>query len=64
MKKEFEKFKKNISIRAGVIKELLGTLWKYKLWWALPIIIIIFLITVFLIVVGYSGVGVFIYPLI
>ncbi len=61
---ELSKFKKLVAIRLAVFKELLGTLWKFKLWWALPIIIIIFLITALLLIAGYSGVGVFLYPLI
>lgn len=61
---ELSNLKKILSLRLSVIKELLSTLWSYKLWWAFPIIIVIFLITAFLLLVGYSGVGVFLYPLI
>jgi len=61
---ELNKFKKLVLIRWGVVKELFSTLWKFKLWWALPVIIILLLLTVFLLIVGYSGVGVFLYPLI
>jgi hypothetical protein len=64
MKEELGKFKSDTGVRIGVIRELFGTLWKYKLWWALPIIIIILLITIFLVIAGYSGIGVFLYPLI
>ena len=62
--KEVHKFKRLVIIRLGIVKEFIFTLWKYKMWWALPIIIIILLLTVFLLIVGYSGVGVIIYPLI
>lgn len=61
---ELKKFKNLILIRMGVVGELIKTLWKHKLWWALPIVLIILFLTMFLLVVGYSGVGVFLYPLI
>jgi hypothetical protein len=56
--------KDTIKLRLGIFGELLGMLWRNKLWWALPIVIIIFLLIGFLVIAGYSGVGVFIYPLI
>lgn len=59
-----ETAKSNLKLRLGIFGELLGTLWRNKLWWALPIVIIIFLLIGFLVIAGYSGVGVFIYPLI
>lgn len=62
--KETQNFKKLIELRLSVMKELFTALWEYKLWWAIPIIIIIFLVTALLLMAGYSGVGVFIYPLI
>lgn len=64
MKEELSKLKTTVKMRLGIFGELLGMLWRNKLWWALPIVIIIFLLTAFLLVAGYSGVGVFIYPLI
>ncbi len=50
-------------IRVSILQEFFKTLWKFKLWWALPIIFILVFLIIFLVVAGHTGVAAFIYPL-
>jgi len=59
MKKQIYK----IFIRFGILADFLKTLWKYKLWWSIPIIVIILLLMLLLLVAGHTGGAAFIYPL-
>jgi hypothetical protein len=51
------------STRIGIVGELLSFLWKRKLWWLIPMIIVIVLFAVMLIVAEGSAVAPFIYTL-
>jgi len=51
------------STRIGIVGELLSFLWKRKLWWLIPMIIVIVLFAVVLIVAEGSAVAPFIYTL-
>ena len=51
------------STRIGIVGELLSFLWKRKLWWLIPMIIVIGLFAVMLIVAEGSAVAPFIYTL-
>ena len=61
--KEIKKFFKKFLIRLQIIKELFQTLWKYKLWWGMPILFVILILLVLLFVAGNTGVVAFLYPL-
>jgi hypothetical protein len=47
----------------GVTKELLGFLWQRKLWWLIPMMIVLMLFGLLLIFASASGIGPFIYTL-
>jgi hypothetical protein len=47
----------------GVAGELLGFLWQRKLWWLIPMIIVLLLFGLLLIFASTSGIGPFIYTL-
>jgi hypothetical protein len=47
----------------GVEGELLGFLWQRKLWWLIPMIIVLLLFGLLLIFASASGIGPFIYTL-
>jgi hypothetical protein len=51
------------STRIGIVGELLSFLWKRKLWWLIPMVIVIVLFAVMLIVAEGSAVAPFIYTL-
>ncbi len=49
--------------RLGIVGELLAFLWKRKLWWLIPMIVVIVLFTMLLIFAQGSAVAPFIYTL-
>jgi hypothetical protein len=49
--------------RLGVLGELFSFLWQRKLWWLMPMIVILVLVMVLLISAQASGLGPFIYTL-
>lgn len=49
-------------LKAGVLKELLGFLFTHKLWWAVPIVVIMIFLAVVLLFGQATHVGPFIYP--
>jgi NAD/NADP transhydrogenase beta subunit len=53
----------NVSARLGIVGELLGFLWQRKLWWLIPMIVVIVLFGVLLIFAQGSAVAPFIYTL-
>ncbi len=57
------KFLENIKVKLGIIGELIGFLWTHKLWWSIPIIIVMLLLMSIIIFGQTTGVGPFIYPL-
>jgi hypothetical protein len=57
-----EKFQ-NFIVKLGIIGELSIFLWEHKLWWAIPVILILIIITFILVLVGNTGLAAFIYPL-
>jgi hypothetical protein len=54
---------KNILAKFGVFGELLGFLWKRKLWWMIPIIVILILLGFLIIFSQSSAVAPFIYSI-
>ena len=49
--------------RLGIFGELLAFFWQKKLWWLIPLIVILVLFGALLIFAGASGIAPFIYPL-
>ena len=54
---------KILRIRVGITRDLFVFLWDHKLWWAIPIILILITISSLLVVAGHTGLAAFIYPL-
>jgi hypothetical protein len=54
---------KILALRFTILGEFIQTLWKYKLWWSLPIILLILFLMLFLLAAGHTGGAAFIYPL-
>ncbi len=58
-----KKVHSRIIIHLGIVGELLVFLWKRKLWWLVPLIVVIILIALLLVFVQGSAVAPFIYTL-
>lgn len=55
---------KKVTNRFGVIKSLFSFLWKRKLYWLIPLMLILMLFAVLLIFAQATGLGPMIYPFI
>ena len=58
--------KKNLTIlfiRVHILGEFFKTLWKFKLWWAIPVVFILLFFLVLFFIAGHTGIAAFIYPL-
>lgn len=49
--------------RISTIKELFGFLWKRKLWWLMPVIVVLLIIAGIILFIGSSPLAPIIYPL-
>lgn len=56
-------FIRSMTSNVGVAGELLAFLWQRKLWWLIPMIVVLLLFGLLLIFASASGVGPFIYTL-
>ena len=56
-------FLRSMSSNLGVVSELMGFLWKRKLWWLTPMVFVLLLFGLLLIFASASGIGPFIYTL-
>jgi hypothetical protein len=56
-------FVRSMTSNLGVAKELLGFLWQRKLWWLIPMMIVLMLFGLLMIFASASGIGPFIYTL-
>ena len=56
-------FFRSMSSNLGVVGELLGFLWKRKLWWLMPMVFLLLVFGLLLIFASASGIGPFIYTL-
>ena len=54
---------KSFAANAGIVGEIFVFLWKRKLWWLIPMVVVLMLVGVLLVVAAASGVGPFIYTL-
>jgi hypothetical protein len=57
------KFLRGMRLNFGVAGELLGFLWQRKLWWLIPMVMLLLMFGLFLIFSTSSGVAPFIYTL-
>ncbi len=56
-------FFKNMGSNLGVLGEFLGFLWARKLWWLIPMVVVLLIFGFLLILATSSGLGPFIYTL-
>lgn len=54
---------KNVKTRMGIVGELFGFLWQRKLWWLLPMIVMLLVFGILLILAQGSAIAPFIYTL-
>lgn len=52
-----------MTARFGIARELLGFLWHRKMWWAMPIVVVLLIVGLLIGFGSASGVGPFIYTL-
>ena len=57
------KTSKKVSSRMGVINELFGFLWERKLWWLIPMVMVLVVFGLLLVFAQASGIAPFIYTL-
>jgi len=56
-------FIRSMTSNFGVVNELLRFLWQRKLWWLIPMIVVLMVFGLLLIFASASGIGPFIYTL-
>ncbi len=56
-------FFRSMTSNFGVVNELLSFLWQRKLWWLIPMIVVLMIFGLLLIFASASGIGPFIYTL-
>ncbi|MCJ7564766.1 MAG: DUF5989 family protein [Candidatus Aminicenantes bacterium] len=59
-----KKWLKGAAANAGLVGQFFVLLWKQKLWWLIPLVVILILFGLFLVFTSVSGVAPFIYTLI
>jgi LPS O-antigen subunit length determinant protein (WzzB/FepE family) len=58
-----EKGQSDLSVRMETLRELFRFLWKRKLWWLIPMVVLLVLFALLLVFAQASGLAPFIYPL-
>ena len=56
-------FIRSMMSNLGVVGELLGFLWQRKLWWLIPMVLVLLLFALLIVFASTSGIGPFIYTL-
>lgn len=56
-------FVRSMVSNLGVVGELLGYLWKQRLWWLIPMVTLLMVFGLLIIFASASGIGPFIYTL-
>lgn len=57
------RFFKNMSTNLGILGEFLGFLWENRMWWLIPMVVILLVFGFFLVAASSSGLAPFIYAL-
>jgi hypothetical protein len=55
---------RGLSSKFGIAFELLGFLWAQKLWWMIPLVVMLLLLAALIAFASATSIGPFIYPLI
>jgi uncharacterized protein DUF5989 len=58
-----KKFFRSMGSNFGVVNELLSFLWQRKLWWLIPMVVVLLVFGLLLVFASASGIGPFIYTL-
>jgi hypothetical protein len=58
-----KKFFRSMGSNFGVVGELLSFLWQRKLWWLIPMVVVLLVFGLLLVFASSSGIGPFIYTL-
>jgi Family of unknown function (DUF5989) len=56
-------FFRGMSLNVGIVGQLLNFLWQRKLWWLIPMIVVLLVFGLLIIFASASGIGPFIYTL-
>ena len=56
-------FIRSMTSNLGVVGELLGFLWRRRLWWLIPMVLVLLLFALLIVFASTSGIGPFIYTL-
>ena len=56
-------FFRSMTSNVGIVGELLNFLWKRKLWWLIPMVVVLLVFGLLLVFASASGIGPFIYTL-
>ena len=56
-------FIRSMTSNFGVVSELLSFLWQRKLWWLIPMVVVLLVFGLLLVFASASGIGPFIYTL-
>lgn len=56
-------FFRSMSSNVGIVGQLLSFLWQRKLWWLIPMVVVLLVFGLLLIFASASGIGPFIYTL-
>ena len=56
-------FIRSMGSNFGVVSELLSFLWQRKLWWLIPMVVVLLVFGLLLVFASASGIGPFIYTL-
>lgn len=56
-------FLRSMSLNAGIVGQIVTFLWQRKLWWLIPMIVVLLVFGLLIIFASASGVGPFIYTL-
>jgi drug/metabolite transporter superfamily protein YnfA len=56
-------FFRSMSSNVGIVGQLLNFLWQRKLWWLIPMVVVLLVFGLLLVFASASGIGPFIYTL-
>lgn len=56
-------FLRSMSANLGVVGELVSFFWERKMWWLIPMVLLLMLLAIFMVFTAASGIAPFIYTL-
>ena len=58
-----KKFFRSMTSNVGIVGQLMNFLWQRKLWWLIPMVVVLLVFGLLLVFASASGIGPFIYTL-